>query len=258
MCITNTTLLDNNILKSESQLHRKMKQVRFDLQNNRVIYYRSSPTILQRMIYAAGIPSLRKSVYTRHSICSDIRQKVVPSSLRRYHPYQNCERFSLWIVPRTFSVWRPTACFIHVQEWRLQESPEESTHALYVNLHVALTHDSVNNSSGSNQEQHSTSKSILYAQQQLQSITQLCHADHRYLGLVERCVPFPLTCWCDRSIPPLLVNREVKAGILLCLLGDTPPDDSAPRPQPLRHHIIQLVWRRLQVIMPCALTRTFI
>ena len=66
------------------------------------------------------------------------------------------------------------------------------------------------------------SQQVTYTQQQLGSITQLCHADHRYFGLVERrAFPFDLLV---RSICPAIIgHHEVKAGLLLCLLGGTPP-----------------------------------
>jgi DNA replicative helicase MCM subunit Mcm2 (Cdc46/Mcm family) len=67
---------------------------------------------------------------------------------------------------------------------------------------------------------------VTYTQQQLRSITQLCHADHRYFGLVERrAFPFDLLV---RSICPAIIgHNEVKAGLLLCLLGGTPPSSQS-------------------------------
>jgi DNA helicase MCM8 len=67
---------------------------------------------------------------------------------------------------------------------------------------------------------------VIYTQQQLRNITQLCHADHRYFGLEERrAFPFDLLV---RSICPAIVgHNEVKAGLLLCLLGGTPPSSQS-------------------------------
>lgn len=81
------------------------------------------------------------------------------------------------------------------------------------------THNFANNSSA--KSHLNTSRSIIYTPAQLQSITQLCHADHRCFSLVERrAFPFDLLV---RSICPSIIgHHEVKAGILLCLLGGTP------------------------------------
>jgi DNA replicative helicase MCM subunit Mcm2 (Cdc46/Mcm family) len=95
---------------------------------------------------------------------------------------------------------------------------ETSTYKLYLKGHSVTTM-----SESCRPSQHkSGSRSIVYTQQQLQSIVQLCHADHRYFGLIERrAFPFDLLV---RSICPAIIgHNEVKAGILLCLLGGTPP-----------------------------------
>jgi DNA helicase MCM8 len=61
-----------------------------------------------------------------------------------------------------------------------------------------------------------------YTQQQLQNITQLCHADHRCLTLIERRA-FPFDLLVRSLCPSIIGHHAVKAGILLCLLGGTPP-----------------------------------
>ncbi|GAX29266.1 DNA helicase MCM8 [Fistulifera solaris] len=76
-------------------------------------------------------------------------------------------------------------------------------------------------SSLSESQQNSNMHTVVYTQQQLQAITSLCHADHRYFGLPERrAFPFDLLV---RSLCPAIIgHHHVKAGILLCLLGGTP------------------------------------
>ena len=77
---------------------------------------------------------------------------------------------------------------------------------------------------GSRQQRSQHHQQVIYTQQQLRSITQLCHADHRYFGLTERrAFPFDLLV---RSVCPAIIgHHEVKAGLLLCLLGGTPTSD---------------------------------
>ena len=95
-----------------------------------------------------------------------------------------------------------------------------STYQLYLQGHSVTTLSE--RSQQSSNKKSLSSRSIVYTQQQLQSITQLCHADHRYFGLTERrAFPFDLLV---RSVCPSIIgHNEVKAGILLCLLGGTPP-----------------------------------
>ena len=105
-----------------------------------------------------------------------------------------------------------------------KRAQENTTYKLYLKGHSVTTMSE--SSKQSQRKRGSTSRSIVYTQQQLQSITQLCHADHRYFGLVERrAFPFDLLV---RSICPSIIgHNEVKAGILLCLLGGTPPSASS-------------------------------
>jgi DNA helicase MCM8 len=173
---------------------------------------------------------------------------------------------------KQFTLCRPTARYINIQELRLQESQEESgsqagrtprqmevelTHELVdscrpgdivmvasivqaVNSAVAAgrvgkraqetstyklylqAHSITTMSERRDQNQKNQQGNVVYTQQQLQRITQLCHADHRYFGMSERMAfPFDLLV---RSLCPSIIGHDmVKAGILLCLLGGTPP-----------------------------------
>lgn len=188
---------------------------------------------------------------------------------------QNCRA-------KKFSLMRPTARYINVQEMRLQEAQEESTaHAgrtprqmeveitnelvdscrpgdivlvagivqainsavaagstgkrametstykLYLQAHsiTTMSESSSEKQRGPSEQQQSSEgdgSSVVYTQQQLQNITQLAHADHRFFGMMERrAFPFDLLV---RSLCPSIIGHDlVKAGILLCLLGGTPP-----------------------------------
>ena len=64
-----------------------------------------------------------------------------------------------------------------------------------------------------------------FTQAQLQNIVQLCHADHRCLGEAERRA-FPFDLLVRSLCPSIIGHHSVKAGILLCLLGGTPPSSS--------------------------------
>ena len=187
---------------------------------------------------------------------------------------------------KKFTLIRPTARYINVQELRLQEAQEESTsHAGRTprQMEVELTHDLVDscrpgdivlvtgivqaiNSAvasgstgrraletstyklylqahsiatmsessrekqrGQGDKQHQPqggNSTVVYTQRQLQNITQLAHADHRFFGMMERrAFPFDLLV---RSLCPSIIGHDlVKAGILLCLLGGTPPSSQS-------------------------------
>ena len=93
---------------------------------------------------------------------------------------------------------------------------ETSTYKLFLQGHSITTLSESSNQRGQKKE------SIVYTQQQLQNITQLCHADHRCLSLVERRA-FPFDLLVRSLCPSIIGHHAVKAGILLCLLGGTPP-----------------------------------
>lgn len=192
---------------------------------------------------------------------------------------------------RTFTMIRPTARYINMQELRLQEAQEEST--AYSGrtprqIEVELTHDLVDSCrpgdsvlaacivqainsavaagrTGKRALETSTYKlylechsittlsernqsgrqkqgsQVVYSQQQLQSITHLCHADHRYFGFTER-MAFPFDLLVRSICPAIIGHHEVKAGILLCLLGGTPPStQSLDRGSSIRYNSHMLV-----------------
>ena len=99
---------------------------------------------------------------------------------------------------------------------------ETSTYKLYLQAHSITTMSETNNEKQTSSED----SSVVYTQQQLQNITQLAHADHRFLGMIERrAFPFDLLV---RSLCPSIIGHDlVKAGILLCLLGGTPPSSQS-------------------------------
>lgn len=102
---------------------------------------------------------------------------------------------------------------------------ETSTYKLFLQGHSITTLSEKGGRSSSEQQQssrsHQRNNNNVYSQQQIQNITQLCHADHRCLSLMERrAFPFDLLV---RSVCPSIIgHHSVKAGILLCLLGGTP------------------------------------
>lgn len=99
-----------------------------------------------------------------------------------------------------------------------KRAKETSTYTL-----VLLGHSITTLSETSSQKRRdSQQQQQQYSQQQLQSITQLSHADHRYFGMMER-MAFPFDLLVRSLCPAIVGHHEVKAGILLCLLGGTPP-----------------------------------
>jgi hypothetical protein len=71
----------------------------------------------------------------------------------------------------------------------------------------------------------SSSASMQYTDRQLQQIANLAHADHRMYSMpIRMAMPFDLLV---RSICPNIIGNDlVKAGIVLCLLGGTQPEES--------------------------------
>jgi hypothetical protein len=101
---------------------------------------------------------------------------------------------------------------------------ETSTYKLFLQGHSITTLSETNQQSGGGSGMNSGSEGyqIAYTQNQLQNITQLCHADHRCLGMIERRA-FPFDLLVRSLCPSIIGHHAVKAGILLCLLGGTPP-----------------------------------
>ncbi|KAL3934173.1 MAG: hypothetical protein SGBAC_010048 [Bacillariaceae sp.] len=94
---------------------------------------------------------------------------------------------------------------------------ETSTYKLFLQGHSITTLSESNSNRGDGKQ-----KKTVYTQRQMQSIAQLCHADHRCLSLVERRA-FPFDLLVRSLCPSIIGHHAVKAGILLCLLGGTPP-----------------------------------
>ncbi len=106
-----------------------------------------------------------------------------------------------------------------------KRAQETSTYKLFLYAHSITTlsesNSQVRSKLGSGSSTDGGSQTT-FTQQQLQSITQLCHADHRFLGGTERRA-FPFDLLVRSLCPSIIGHHSVKAGILLCLLGGTPP-----------------------------------
>ena len=70
-----------------------------------------------------------------------------------------------------------------------------------------------------------SSANMQYTDRQLKQITELAHADHRMYSMPTR-MAFPFDLLCRSICPTIIGNDLVKAGIVLCLLGGTPPESS--------------------------------
>lgn len=226
----------------------------------------------------------RLRVVTGDFSCGKCGASVTHSFIEgRYSVPTKCATYKC--QSKKFSLSRPTARYINVQELRLQEAQEEgtahagrtprqmdieathdlvdscrpgdivlvagivqavnsavaagsggkraletSTYKLYLHAHSITTMSESNREKqrgqGDQQQQHGGNSTVVYTQQQLQSITELAHADHRFFGMIERrAFPFDLLV---RSLCPSIIGHDlVKAGILLCLLGGTPPSSQS-------------------------------
>lgn len=98
---------------------------------------------------------------------------------------------------------------------------ETSTYKIFLQGHSITTLSETNQQSGG-KSSPSDGLQVAYTQDQMESITQLCHADHRYFGGPERRA-FPFDLLVRSLCPSIIGHHSVKAGILLCLLGGTPP-----------------------------------
>ena len=78
---------------------------------------------------------------------------------------------------------------------------------------------------GNKRQKSSSSSSMHYTDQQLQQIANLAHADHRMYSMPTR-MAFPFDLLVRSLCPNIIGNDLVKAGIILCLLGGTPPEIS--------------------------------
>jgi DNA replicative helicase MCM subunit Mcm2 (Cdc46/Mcm family) len=105
-----------------------------------------------------------------------------------------------------------------------KRAKETSTYKLFLQGHSITTLSETNhqNGGGGGVKSGSEGSQVTYTQLQLQNITQLCHADHRCLGMIERRA-FPFDLLVRSLCPSIIGHHAVKAGILLCLLGGTPP-----------------------------------
>ena len=113
---------------------------------------------------------------------------------------------------------------------RGKRAQETSTYKLYLEAHSITTTSSTikavpKRHKDNKMKSSSVKNDVNYTDQQLQNILEVAHADHRYFGMVERrAFPFDLLV---RSLCPSIIGHDmVKAGVVLCLLGGTPPSST--------------------------------
>jgi DNA replicative helicase MCM subunit Mcm2 (Cdc46/Mcm family) len=122
-----------------------------------------------------------------------------------------------------------------------KRAEETSTYKLYVVAHsiVNLTADDnvrggrdaddlqSGNERGQNKRQRTgaSTSGIDYTDQQLQQINNIAHADHLMYSMPTR-MAFPFDLLVRSLCPSIVGNDLVKAGMILCLLGGTPPQVS--------------------------------
>jgi DNA replicative helicase MCM subunit Mcm2 (Cdc46/Mcm family) len=109
-----------------------------------------------------------------------------------------------------------------------KRAKEACTYTLVLLGHSITTLSETTNqnkaNNNSNNKNNNKTSSTQFSQQQLQAITQLCHADHKFFSMTER-MAFPFDLLVRSLCPAIFGHHEVKAGILLCLLGGTPPSN---------------------------------
>lgn len=124
---------------------------------------------------------------------------------------------------------------------RGKRAEETSTYKLYVVAHsiVNLTaEDSLKGGRGGQDFQSggdqgpskrqrigASSSGVDYTDQQLQQINNIAHADHLMYSMPTR-MAFPFDLLVRSLCPSIIGNDLVKAGMILCLLGGTPPQVS--------------------------------
>lgn len=109
-----------------------------------------------------------------------------------------------------------------------KQATENSTYHLFMKANsvvntTAELHDKKKGATGDGEEDGS--RGLTFTEDQLNKITKVAHADHLFGPLPLRMAfPFDLLV---RSICPGIIGHDmVKAGILLALLGGTPPSSS--------------------------------
>jgi hypothetical protein len=127
-----------------------------------------------------------------------------------------------------------------------KRAAETSTYKLYVVAHsiVNLTaedgsrggqvaslkrtmREEADDENGQNKRQRmgSSAAGKEYTDQQLEQIANIAHADHRFYTMPTR-MAFPFDLLVRSLCPSIIGNDLVKAGMILCLLGGTPPQVS--------------------------------